>query len=229
MQDKKLLIIVLVVVVAIVGIISVAILTAGPTDVIEDVDASSASYNLKYSYIKSSTYYLQWNDGSRDDLYLPSFNGKLEAVLNTTDIPQSNSLSFEEIMNDYQNNNGAEYNATVDLNCTAYDKDGNVINTVYTYDGETYSLVDLLADSEKISYKDGILTITTKVKDTGKLSINPLSKELEKIDHILCEVHIYNSMYPPNSYGENEAKDSDYYSYILRFTIESKDIKIKNS
>ena len=46
---------------------------------------------------------------------------------------------------------------------------------------------------------------------------------------ILCEVHIYNSMYPPNSYVENEAKDSDYYSYILRFTIESEDIKIKNS
>lgn len=209
------------------SLISVAITSLSTVDVDQELTPISSLYNLNYNSSKSSTYYIYYKSGNQanDDAYNIAYNGKLKVELDTSDIPHSDH--FEEIMNSYSDGEN-EYNATVDFNLTAYDKNDVSVSTKYFLgvadsSGDiVFELIDLLFNSnQKISINDGILTITGSDK-AKELSDSPLNSSLKNIDHIEGVINVYNK-------NVQEPSDPGFYNYTLKFTIPKDSIRIKNS
>ena len=195
-------------------------------DVNQEITPTSSAYTLDYSSSKSSTYYIYSRlTGARQDAYHISHDGKLNIAINTSDIDHGDY--FEEIMESYLNGEN-EYNASFDVNLTAYDSSGNKVDTFY-FMGVTSSnsnivlkSIDLLYnDNLKTKYKDGVLTLTAKGNDS-RISDSSFNSSLKNIDNIECVIHVVNE-------NAKEPSDSGFYSYTLNLTIPKNSINIKMS
>ncbi|MDR2967861.1 MAG: hypothetical protein LBU74_07950 [Methanobacteriaceae archaeon] len=212
--------------VIVLSIISSIAIVSVSLDVNEELTPVS-SYDLKYNSYKSSFYFIYSKsaNGPNQEVYHISYDGRLKIELDTSDI--SHNDYFGKIMESYLNGNN-EYNASVDVELTAYDNNDEEIKTTYTMglDDSNLNIKQDLIDflffkGSKIRYKDGILTIITKNKDE-RLSDSSLSDSLNNIDHIDGVIHVFNK-------NALKTSDSGFYKYTLNFTIPKTSINIKHS
>lgn len=203
----------------------VAVQSFFSVEVQAELTPTFSEYKLEFSSMKSSLYYIYSTSDSRiKEVYHVSYNGNLKAVLDTSNIMHSDK--FEKIMESYLEGNN-EYNATVDLELTAYDSSNKKIETTYYMgldDGNLnikHGVIDLLLfQGSKIDFKDGILTITFYGKDE-RLSDSLFNNSLENIDHIDVVFHVFNK-------NITNTSNPDYYNYTLNFTIPNNSIKVIN-
>ena len=196
-------------------------------EVNEELIPSYSGYNLRYSSYKSSYYYISVSgDSPNKDAYHIAYDGRIKIDLDTADIPHSDY--FGEIMESYLNGNN-EYNASVNIELTAYDSDDKEIDTSYTMRPDNNNNSDMLFESFdllnfknlKFDFKNGILTIAHSAKDR-RISDSPLNNSLENIDHVECIIHVYNI-------NALETSDPGYYNYTLNFTIPKTAINVRSS
>jgi hypothetical protein len=220
-----------IIVVIIIGCASLGLLVSTQSiDVEEELTPVSADYDLKISSVINSLYTYTYANGTVvDDVYETSYNGKVNVVLNTSDIPDSKNHKLDDILTDYVKNDNEKYNSEIDLNFTAYDANGKEIDTDFSYgklDTDlNYKTLDLLALSYKdnydssLSYANNLLTLLFEKNDTNMLTLEAVNSKITGIDHINGELHIYNPQYTDDS-------SPDYYNFTLKFVINSKDINI---
>ena len=196
-------------------------------EVNEELIPSYSGYNLRYSSYKSSSIYIYSvsGDSPNMDAYHIAYDGRIKIDLDTTDIPHSNY--FGEIMESYLNGKN-EYNASVNIELTAYDSDDNEIDTSYTMRLNNTNSDMLFESFELLNFKDlkfdfknGILTIAHSTNDK-RISDSPINNSLENIDHIEGVIHVYNI-------NALEPSDSGYYNYTLNFTIPKTAINVRSS
>jgi hypothetical protein len=190
-------------------------------DVNEELTPVFAEYNLEHSSNKSSLYFISSPAGSKEVFHI-AYEGKLNVKLNSSNIHQNDQ--FGKVMESYSNGNN-EYNASVDIELTAYDSNNKKINTSYTmglddgYLNIKHELIDLLLfNGSKIDFQDGILSLTFIGSDQ-RLSDSSFDSSLSNIDHIDGVIHIFNK----NSLDKS---DSGYYSYTINFKIPKSSIII---
>ncbi|MCL2157256.1 MAG: hypothetical protein FWH54_04455 [Methanobrevibacter sp.] len=207
------------------SLISSLAISSYTVEVHEELTPTFSEYTLEYGSYKSSIYYIYPKAGSNSkDVYHISYDGNLKAVLDTSNIFYSDK--FEMIMDSYLNGDN-EYNASVNLELTAYDSNDKKIETSYSMgldDGNLnikHGVIDLLLFSgSKIDFKDGILTITFNGQDQ-RLSDSSFNTTLQNIDHINGVIHVFNK-------NTVETSNPNYYNYTLNFKIPKSSINVKN-